>query len=117
MKLTVAELKAIPALQDVPDDQLQWLIDSGEVTELQPGDLLFDIGDPINVMMIVLEGSFRICVMQGSKLREIAVVKKDGITGYLPFSRATTAFGYAECMKPARIFRCHADQIKAGIRL
>ena len=117
MQLTVAELKAIPALQDVPDDQLQWLIDSGDVSEMQPGELLFDVGDPINTTIIILEGTFRICSMQGGKLRELAVVKKDGITGYLPFSRATNAFGFAECVKAARVFKCSADNMKAGIRL
>jgi signal transduction histidine kinase len=117
MQIQVEELKAISALQNVPDDQLQWLIDSGEVAEYQPGERMFDKGQPINTTFIILEGSFRICAMQAGRMREIAIMRKEAISGFLPFSRGTNYFGYAECVKPARVFKCDAEKMKTGIRL
>ncbi|MBK0380592.1 ATP-binding protein [Mucilaginibacter segetis] len=115
--LTPQQLKAIPALKDVPIDQLQWFINEGVVIELEEGERLFNTGDPINNTFIILEGRIRMCAVQNGKLREITVVDKDGISGYLPFSRANKAIGYGECVKKARIFKCAADKVNAGIKL
>ncbi|TWR27511.1 GHKL domain-containing protein [Mucilaginibacter pallidiroseus] len=117
MDITIDELKAIPALQAVPDEQLQWLIDVGEVFELREGERIFNVGDPINKMFIILEGAIRLCAVQNGKMRELATIKKDGITGFLPYSRATNAFGYGECTQLSRFYQCTAEDLKEGTRL
>lgn len=115
--VTLDELKAIPAFKDVPDDQLQWFLDAGETIILEEGERMFQQGDPINKTFIVLEGRIRICALQGGKMREVAVIKEHGITGYLPFSRATNSIGYGECLKPTRIFKCTGEKVREATQL
>jgi signal transduction histidine kinase len=66
---------------------------------------------------IVLEGRIRICVLQNGKFREIAVIREQGITGYLPFSRAKKTPGFGECTKKGRVFRVPAEKIKEATQL
>ncbi|MEO7213674.1 ATP-binding protein [Mucilaginibacter sp.] len=115
--VTLEELKAIPVLSEVPEEQLQWFIDAGETITLEEGQRMFEVGEPVNMTTIILEGRIRMCVMQNGKLREMAVIKEQGITGYLPFSRAKKTPGFGECVKKARIFRVPAEKIKEGTQL
>jgi CRP-like cAMP-binding protein len=114
---TLEELKAIPALQTVPDDQLQWFLNAGDTIEVQEGERLFEKGEPLDRTYVMLEGRFRICAVQGGKMREILVIKEHNVTGYLPFSRAVNTFGYGECIKKARIFRVFKNKINEAIKL
>lgn len=115
--VTLSQLKAIPAVASVPDDQLQWLINAGNLVELQEGDRIFDKGEPLDKTYIVLQGSFRICTMQNGKLREVAVFEKNTITGYLPFSRGTTTFGYAECIQKSYVLVVPKSKINEAVKL
>ena len=114
-ELRIANIKVVPEFENVPDKQLQWLIDKGEAIEMEQGDILFKEGDPITKTFIVLDGKIRICTTQSGQLREIASIETGGVTGYLPFSRAIKAFAFCECVKPSWIFTCSADSIKQGI--
>jgi signal transduction histidine kinase len=115
--VTLEELKAIPSLQTVPDDQLQWFLDAGDTLEIQEGERIFEKGDPLDRTFVILEGRIRICAMQGGKMREILVIKEQTVTGYLPFSRAVSTFGYAECIKKARVLRIYKNKINEAIKL
>lgn len=112
--VTLEELRAVPTLQEVPNEQLQWLLDNGEEILLNEGDRVFNVGDPIDKTYVVLQGTIRMCMMQGNKLREIAVIKEKSISGYLPFSRATVAAGYGECVTKVRLLRIPAAKIKGA---
>ena len=116
-EITLEELKAIPVLSEVPDEQLQWFIDNGEIVEMEEGQRVFEVGEPVNMTTVILEGRIRICVMQNGKFREIAVIREQGITGYLPFSRAKKTPGFGECTKKGRIFRVPAEKIKEATQL
>ncbi|MDB5285975.1 MAG: cyclic nucleotide-binding protein [Mucilaginibacter sp.] len=115
--VTLEELKTIPTLQTVPDDQLQWFLDAGDTIEIQEGERIFEKGDPLDRTFVILEGRIRICAMQGGKMREILVIKEQTVTGYLPFSRAVSTFGYAECVKKARVLRVYKNKIIEAIKL
>ncbi len=114
-KASVEDLKIVPEFAVVPQQQLQWLADAGEVKEMQEGDNVFNIGDPIDKLFIVLNGKIRICTVQSGKLREIVVFNSGDVTGYLPFSRATTAIGFCECLQPSGIFICSAAALKESV--
>lgn len=111
----IEDLKVVEEFNHVPDEQLQWLIDKGEVLELHAGERVFDVGDAVDKLFIVLEGKARICLMQNGQLRELATYQPGDVTGYLPFSRATFAFAFCECTKPSKIFTCTATCVKEGI--
>jgi hypothetical protein len=67
-ELTLEELKAIPVLSEVPDEQLQWFIDNGEIVDLEEGQRVFEVGEPVNMTTVILEGRIRICVMQNGQI-------------------------------------------------
>ncbi|MBE9586370.1 GHKL domain-containing protein [Mucilaginibacter sp. JRF] len=115
--VTVDQLKKIENLQSVPAEQLQWLIDESHVEEFEPGERLFEAGSPLDVTMVVLEGSFRICMPQGNSIREIAVLNEGSITGYLPYSRGKKLTGYGECVRKMTSLICPAEKIQHGIKI
>lgn len=115
--VTADQLKKIESLQTVPEDQLQWLINQGEVQDYEAGDRVFEAGAPLNVTMIILEGSFRICMLQGGSIRELAVLGEGSITGYLPFSRGKKITGYGECVRKMTVLVCPAEKVQESIQL
>ncbi|OOQ57563.1 ATP-binding protein [Mucilaginibacter pedocola] len=117
LEVTLEELKAIPVLSEVPDDQLQWFLDAGEVVTFEEGERVFEFGDAVKYTTVLLEGRIRICATQGGKYREIAVIREQGITGYLPFSRAKKTPGFGECVRRVRLLTVPADKIKEATKI
>jgi len=115
--VTLDELKANPTLQTVPDEQLEWLLANGQTIEVEEGTRLFEIGDPLDKTTIMMDGRLRICAEQNGKMREVFVVKPQAVTGYLPFSRATNTFGYAEAIEKSRLLQIPKDKINEAIKL
>ena len=93
-------LQQIDALQEVPLPQLQWFIDHSTLLEIAAGQQFFKPGDPIRGTFIVLEGSFKLCMLQGKVLREVTTYEPQAITGYLPFSRAKITQGAGQAITP-----------------
>ncbi|MCW3463479.1 ATP-binding protein [Chitinophaga nivalis] len=112
--ITALQLKQIPALEEVPAAQLQWLIDASEDKLLAEGDFLFRTGDPIVATMIVMTGKVRMSASVNGHYREIAELNDGSITGWLPFSRAKNALGNGTCIKETRVLICPAEKIKAS---
>jgi signal transduction histidine kinase len=100
--ITPEWLQGIEALQDVPLTQLQWFIDHSSILEIQPGEHFFKPGDHIRGTFIIIEGSFRLCMLQGKVLREVTTYEPKAITGYLPFSRAKITQGTGEAITPLK---------------
>ncbi|PSL42707.1 histidine kinase/DNA gyrase B/HSP90-like ATPase [Chitinophaga niastensis] len=113
--ITAMQLKNIPALKEVPVEQLQWFIDQSEERLVPEGGLLFKTGDPINTTMVVINGKVRISATLNGHYREIAELNDDSITGWLPFSRAKAAIGNGTCIKDTRVLACAAEKLKANI--
>ncbi|MGH7240595.1 MAG: Crp/Fnr family transcriptional regulator, partial [Candidatus Saccharimonadales bacterium] len=109
--ITIEDLKIVKEFQQVPDDQLQWLITQGEALELEQGKLLFNVGDVVNVSYIILDGKMRLCTVQSGKEKEIRTLGPGQVTGYLPYSRATVAPVYCEATKKVWVFRCSKDRL------
>jgi signal transduction histidine kinase len=98
MDLTAEWLQSIEALQEVPLNQLQWLLDHCERLEINQDEYLFKSKDPIKGTYILIEGSFSIYIMQGAELREIARFGPKDIAGYLPFSRGKVLNSMAQAL-------------------
>lgn len=96
-------LKAVESLKDVPTEQLQWLLDEGQIVTYQEGDHLFKPGDPIDKLLILLEGNVVLKSKQGNQFRVIGNFVPGSISGYLPYSRADVANGYAQVMQEVRV--------------
>lgn len=111
----IEDLKVVPEFVNVPEAQLLWLISQGESVEVEQGELLFNIGDPVNTTFIILEGRMRICIMLSGVQKELRTLDAGLVTGYLPYSRATVTPAFCEALRKCWIFKCPAEKIKAGI--
>src|SRR2546426_557977 len=90
-KVTTAWLQSIEAIKDVPEDQLQWMIDNSEHYIIPAGEFLFKPGNPIRGTHIIISGKIRAFQLQNREARELAVFETKSISGYLPFSRGKNA--------------------------
>ena len=93
MDFTPQDLRAITDLSKLPEDQLQWILDNSTHTTREVGEYLFEKGDPIDTMYIMLEGEVEIRVERKGQYKNVATIRKNEISGGLPFSRATNAIG------------------------
>lgn len=96
--VTVSWLKSLELLNNVPEDQLQWLIDNSTVRMVNDGELLFKPGEPITGPHIIIAGQITFYMMQNGSRREYTTFGRGDITGYLPYSRAKLAGGYASAL-------------------
>jgi len=113
--LGIEEIKIVPEFASVPEAQLQWLISQGETIEIEQGELLFNIGEPVNTTYIILSGKMRICIMQSGVQKELRSLDPGFVTGYLPYSRGTVTPAFCEALKKSWIFKCSSQKIKEGI--
>ncbi len=96
-------LKAIEDFKEVPENQLQWIIDNGSCEIYEQGDFLFSKGDKMENMFIVISGRFQIKVEQQGQFRTIDTFEEKTITGTLPYSRASVASGFGEALVKSHV--------------
>jgi signal transduction histidine kinase len=94
LECTPALLKTFEPLKDVPEDQLQWLIDNSHCRMEADGQLLSEPGIQLPGTHFIISGALRLYFPVGGVKREIGIFKPGDITGYLPFSRGLISKGY-----------------------
>ncbi len=112
MEVTPKHLRDVPAISEVPNDQLQWLIDRSRTVTLAVGDYLFSRGDAIDQLFIVLKGEAEIKVEQNGNYKHVAKIMENEISGALPYSRATTSLGFGEIVKDAVVLVLPKSEFK-----
>jgi signal transduction histidine kinase len=113
---TVADLKKFEQLQNVPDEQLQWLIDMCEERRLQDGELLSQQGDPIAGPFFIMSGRLALYAYQNNRKRAIADFTTGDITGYLPYSRAVNVPASSRSMGESVVLVFPVDKINMMVR-
>jgi len=108
----VQRLAALPALADIPREQLEWLVEHGEVHRFGDGQALR--GDSLSPfgLMILISGRFSVRVDQGGMEREVREVTAGRITGYLPYSRMTKPRGYLVADGPVEFLQIRQEDLK-----
>src|SRR3982750_1729028 len=115
--ITVNTLKIFEALANVPDEQLQWVIDNCEERILPEGTLFIKPGDPIAGPHFIIEGEFAIFVSQNdNSKRELGIFGAGLVTGYLPYSRGKTSTVYMKVRKDMRILTFPTARIREMIK-
>ncbi|MVT07795.1 ATP-binding protein [Chitinophaga tropicalis] len=114
--VTVEWLHSIEALQDVPADQLQWLIDNSECHILQPGEALYEPGAQQTGTHILVSGTIRLTQIQNNEKRELLILEPKNIGGYLPFSRGYTSSVLGEVLETAEVMTLPISKIQDLIR-
>lgn len=120
-KIILEILKVIPALKDVPEEQLQWLIKNGKIISLRKDDPLFDRNSPLNFLYIILSGNLMLKSEQAESFRAVGKLQKGSVTGSLPYSRAKEAAYHAIALQSSKILALHKkhfpEMIKTQCRL
>jgi signal transduction histidine kinase len=109
--VTIEDLKKVPAMSDVPDEHLQWILERSEYAEFKEGDLLFKTGDTVEHLWIILEGSANFYMDINGKLVFYLSFGNDertgGVTGLLPYSRMKGAPGTSYASEHLRVLSLH----------
>jgi signal transduction histidine kinase len=112
----IEQLRNIPGLLMVPEDQLQWLVDEGEILHLKEGEFLFRPDEPADYLQIIFEGRIRTYISQQGQNQELIVMEPGTITGLLPYSRMKQNRANGVVVKPAVVLRFHRSKFPALIK-
>jgi signal transduction histidine kinase len=89
--MTTDELKAVTAFNDLPNEQLQWILDHSEYREYEDGSQIKKTGDEADVMIIIVEGRITFYMDIHGRLVYYFSFANDeqtgGVSGLLPYSR------------------------------
>ena len=107
--LTIEDLKKVIVLGDLPEAQLQWILDHSEYSEYEDGTQIKKTGDEADVMIIVMEGKISFYFDYHGRLVYYFYycndVQTGGVGGLLPHSRmkvypgCSFANGHVRCLK------------------
>ncbi len=102
-------LHQFPAFTNVPDEQLQWVIDRSEEKSFPEDAVLYKPNESVEYLMLLLEG--RIRIDSGGANDEILTYDPHSILGVLPFSRMKSIPNRLMASTPIRVLRLHRDKL------
>jgi signal transduction histidine kinase len=94
-----AALDRVGPLQGLPFEDRLWLAQNGEEIVAQPGDILFEEGQPADRMILILKGEIHVRRQRGGPM-ELFIGRAGQMTGLLPFSRMKTSGGQGFAVTP-----------------
>ncbi|WP_020600983.1 sensor histidine kinase [Spirosoma panaciterrae] len=109
-------LRQFPAFESVPDEQLQWVIERAEVVQFSEETVLYKPGEPVEFLILLLEGRIRVETAANGAGDELIVYEPHAILGVLPFSRMKSIPNRLISDKGSRILQLHRDHLQALIR-
>ncbi|WP_158798226.1 ATP-binding protein [Pedobacter sp. L105] len=114
--VTLTWLKSLEIFNNVPDDQLQWLMDNSENRLINDGEILFEPGMPLTGPHLIVAGGIQFYMIQNGSRREYTTFQKGDVTGYLPFSRGVAAGGYARAIGELQLMSYPTARIQEMIK-
>ena len=102
-------LQHIEELQQVPEQQLRWWVETSKYNMLNPGDFLFRPGEEANHLFVILEGRLEIFLTTEAGRQGQMELVAPTLTGVLPFSRMTHASGTGAALTPVAILAFHRE--------
>jgi signal transduction histidine kinase len=113
MQLLPSDLKTVSILKDLNEEQMQFFLDRGTVRSLQAGDVVFGYGDPVDELLVVLEGEVQFFAFEGGKYvpRQRRMAGMAG--GLIPYSRMKISPGELRAMHPTRLLLLHRQHFSA----
>jgi signal transduction histidine kinase len=109
--ITIEELKHVIALNDLPDDHLQWILERAEYQEYEDGTIVKKTGDEADVMVIILEGRINFYLDVHGRLVYYFYFANDALTGgvggLLPYSRMKIYLGCSIAVGKLRLLELH----------
>jgi len=106
----LADLQSVPEFKSVPVDQLQWLVDHGQIRSYNDGDKVFGVGDPVDGFSVVLTGRLTLYAVRNGSRLDMGTYEPLEILGRLPYSRMKAASGEGFAVGQLEVFFLHRDQ-------
>lgn len=100
----VEEFKKVPEFAEVPENQLRWMAEKGEVIDFPEGTKVFSRGVPIENMLIMLKGGVEMLLERGGSQVSLGVFEKGEVSGILPYSRLKNAMANGIAVEDSTIF-------------
>jgi signal transduction histidine kinase len=94
-----AAIDRVVPLQGMSFEDRLWLAQNGEEVVAQPGDILFEEGQPADRMILLLKGELHVRRQRGGPM-ELFIGRAGQMTGLLPFSRMKTSGGQGFAVTP-----------------
>jgi signal transduction histidine kinase len=113
--VTVSTLKTFEKLKNVPDNELQWLIDNSKPRLLNDGEYLTVQGQTLAGPHFIIKGRMVIYLIQNGSRRELAFGGAGDITGYLPYSRGVIATVNSQALGELQIISFPTDRVREMI--
>lgn len=105
----LAELRSVPEFKSVPEAQLKWLADKGEIRSYRDGTKVWVVGDEVDGFSIVLRGGLTIYLVQNGNLRDLGTYEPLEILGRLPYSRMKKANGEGKASGDLELLFIHRN--------
>jgi len=106
---TIDDLRKVVALNDLPDEHLQWILDRSEYFEFEDGDLLATYGQVAEVMWFAWEGRVAFYMHQNGRDVHYFTFENNstsgGVGGILPYSRMKTYPGSSYAVGSVKLIR------------
>jgi signal transduction histidine kinase len=103
------ELRHVPAIADVPEDQLLWLASKLREVTFPAGEILAKEGGPADSFHILLEGEFQFRRESDPQDSRVLISKVGDIVGKLPYSRLANWPGSFRALTSGRILSGSTD--------
>ncbi len=114
--VSVSTLKAFPALKNVPDEELSWLIENCEDYIVPDGQGITQPGLPLRGPHFIISGSIDVFMMQNGGQQHITTFRTGEVTGYLPYSRGKVANASTRAVGDTQLLSYPTERINEMIK-
>src|SRR5262249_46657488 len=102
-KSILQELRGVPALADLPEEQLTWLATRVEERTFNPNEIMALEGHPADLFFILLDGEIQYRRESDPQDPRVFISTPGTIGGRLPYSRLTHWKGTARAVTAVRV--------------
>ncbi|WP_346320085.1 ATP-binding protein [Chitinophaga sp. YIM B06452] len=115
--VTTQTLQEFNILKDVPENQLQWLIEHCEREKRDEGEFIYKPDIPLRGIHFIIQGTIEFYRLQNGNKQVIAEIGSRQVTGLLPFSRANLSLGFTMCKTDVDMLVLPKPLIKTMVEL
>ena len=109
-------LSVFSLFQNVPQEQIQFLLNHSDHHHLATDAFLFQKGAAADHMHMILKGHLKVYTIQNNEQNEVAELEASNITGLLPFSRMVQATAYGQATEDTQVLSFHRKYFRELIR-
>ncbi len=116
MSQSIDFLKKVEILENIPEHQLQWMAEKGNLKDYKAGEYVLKTDEPLDKMIIVLSGTISLKISQNGHFKEINQIEAGGISGVLPYSRAIISEASAIAEVDSSLFELDKEHFEEMIK-